>query len=276
MKSVRHWKRGSRSVGRFRFAALSTACLLAWSVGMTSAVGTPTSSPRALSSQSSALSPSWHVVWTDGFDGPAGVAPPGWQVSAPQWGSAYQSGNGVMVVPVGANMFRSAAINYPSGARLALATSVLAPSTSNNLAGVFMRHHDRAPEAEIDVFESYGPNRTGGKKKTQVATHQCYTGSCVSDWTERTDTNFSLGSKPWDANYRYQAEWTVASTYNVIFAAYDGSLNLKYQINLPPGPIARVEANRDYFPTVSNKYQPSGGGTRSEMYVDWIQLLAYY
>ncbi|GAA2123421.1 hypothetical protein [Nocardioides bigeumensis] len=230
-------------------------------------------------------------MWSEDFDGPAGAAPAGWQISAAGWGNANYSGWGAINVPVGTNIFRSAPVNYPSGTRLALQAGVMMPSTSGNLAGVFMRHHGSTNWGEIDVVESWGPNDLAGKK-AQVATHQCEKSapnvpypcqpdvtSANNDWEDfKIPGFFALGNKPWDSYHRYQAEWTVASTNNLIMSAYDYSYAQRYQTTKPSNKLLRVQANTDHFVTISNKYAvcSSCGGTRSEMWVDYIQLLAYY
>ncbi|QWF22525.1 hypothetical protein KM427_01910 [Nocardioides sp. LMS-CY] len=129
----------------------------------------------------------------------------------------------------------------------------------------------------MDFVESWGPNRSGSAKKSQVATHACWNSEpcpevpTAIDWSFRTDNYFPAGYKPWQTWHEYVVEFTVATTYSVLFYARDAAGTIIYRTTLPNGKVSRVGADRPYSLAVSNKYTPVGG-TRSQMTVDWIRV----
>jgi hypothetical protein len=228
----------------------------------------------------------WEMLFIDSFDGPAGVWPDQWH-HMPGWNAAAQNGLGQLEVGHLAQIRSTPGWVLPAGTQVRVSVSLLMPDTGSNYAAFWVQHPNAADPRELDVIESYGPLKTTA---AQVGSHICYdevpddaVDPCVAaglpaELSPVADA-FVDGAGPWDAFWRYDAEFTVGGD-QVRFSARDGLGNEAYTVTSTPD-VRRVPGNAVPFHLrLSNKdVDPTdvvSGGVRPSMLVDWVSVEVKY
>ena len=230
--------------------------------------------------------PAWEDLFIDHFDGPAGVWPDQWHHMT-GWNAAALNALGQLEVGHLSQIRSTAGWTLPAGTQVRISASLVMPDTSSNYAALWVQHPTPADPREIDVIESYGPQKTAG---AQLGSHLCYdetldnavdecgaAGLSPELWPVGQD--FPEGAKPWESFWEYHAEFTVGGD-QVRFEAQDGSGNQAYAVGSTPDP-RRVPGNTVPFHLrLSNKdVEPANvlpGGSRHSMLVDWVTVQVLY
>ncbi|GAA5106371.1 hypothetical protein GCM10023339_03250 [Alloalcanivorax gelatiniphagus] len=241
--------------------------------------------PPATSSPTPAP-PAWETFFIDHFDGPAGTWPEQWHHMT-DWNAAALNGQGQLEVGHLAQIRSTAGWTLPAGTRVRVSASLVMPDTSSNYAALWVQHPDPTDPREIDVIESYGPQKT---TSAQLGSHLCYdetldnavdecgsAGLAPELWS--VGHTFADGAQPWESFWEYHAEFTVGGD-QVHYAANDGSGNTAYMLSSTPDP-RRVPGNvLPFHLRLSNKDVPPDnalpGGSRHSMLVDWVMVQVLY
>ena len=228
----------------------------------------------------------WESVFRDDFEGAAGAWPEQWH-AIPGWNPAAQNGLGQLDVGRLSQLRTNPGWTLPAGTQVRVSASILMPDTGSNYAALWMQHPSATDPREIDVIESYGPQKPTG---AQLGSHICYDlvddsvdGACAaagmpSDLVP-VGHLFAEGLKPWQAYWHYQAEFTVGGD-TVTYSALDGQGNVLYALtSLPdlrrvPGNVTPLHlrlSNKDVLPE-----HAVAGGERQGMLVDWVGVDVKY
>ena len=213
--------------------------------------------------------PQWQQRWLDEFDGTGN--PNKWEI---QGGTNAEKAGGSVRVDPGDSIWTLDEFAYPAGTRVRVSARILLPNTGTSYASLWVQQPPAtAPGGEpreLDIIESYGPQ----KNRAQIASHPVYPHEHPNSlcWIQPVHTYFPTASKPWSAEYLYEAEWVVGGD-TVVFRAKSLSGALRYEVAAPVGAI-RVPGDSGFRIRLSNKIAPNpvSGGTRSGMRVDWVTV----
>lgn len=228
----------------------------------------------------------WETVFRDDFEGPALSWPEQWH-AIDGWNPAVQNGAGQLDVSRLSQIRTNPGWTLPAGTQVRVSASILMPDTGSNYAALWMQHPSATDPREIDVIESYGPQKPTG---AQLGSHICYDqvddsvdGACAAAGMPSdlmpVGHLFAEGLKPWQAYWHYQAEFTVGGD-TVTYAAVDAAGNQAYaltstpDIRRVPGNVAPLHvrlSNKDVLPE-----HVVPGGTRQGMLVDWVSVDVKY
>lgn len=228
----------------------------------------------------------WESVFRDDFEGAAGAWPEQWH-AIPGWNPAAQNGLGQLDVGRLSQLRTNPGWTLPAGTQVRVSASILMPDTGSNYAALWMQHPSATDPREIDVIESYGPQKPTG---AQLGSHICYDlvddsvdGACAaagmpSDLVP-VGHLFAEGLKPWQAYWHYQAEFTVGGD-TVTYTAVDAFGNQVYSLTSTPDlrrvpgnvtPLHLRLSNKDVLPE-----HAVAGGERQGMLVDWVGVDVKY
>lgn len=230
--------------------------------------------------------PAWETLFVDHFDGPAGAWPDQWHHMT-GWNAATLTGLGQLEVGHVAQIRSTAGWVLPVGTQVRVSASLVMPDTSSNYAALWVQHPNAADPREIDVIESYGPQKIAG---AQLGSHLCYDETIDNAVDECGAAGLSPelwpvaqafpdGAKPWESFWEYHAEFTVGGDH-VSYEAEDGTGNQAYAVTSTPDP-RRVPGNAVPFHLrLSNKDvevdNALPGGSRHSMFVDWVTVEVLY
>lgn len=224
----------------------------------------------------------WESVFRDDFEGPAGAWPDQWHY-LPGWNAAVQNGVGQLDVGRLSQIRTTPGWTLPAGTQVRVSASILMPDTGSNYAALWMQHPSPTDPREIDVIESYGPQKPTG---AQLGSHICYDlvddsvdGACAAAGMPAdlapVGHLFADGLKPWEAYWHYQAEFTVGGD-TVTYSAADAYGNEVYSLTSTPdlrrvpgntSPLHLRLSNKDVLPE-----HVVAGGARPGMLVDWVSV----
>jgi hypothetical protein len=203
------------------------------------------------------------------------------------WNAATLTGLGQLEVGHVAQIRSTAGWVLPVGTQVRVSASLVMPDTSSNYAALWVQHPNAADPREIDVIESYGPQKIAG---AQLGSHLCLDETIENAVDECGAAGLSPelwpvaqafpdGAKPWESFWEYHAEFTVGGDH-VSYEAKDGTGNQAYAVTSTPDP-RRVPGNAVPFHLrLSNKDVEDDnalpGGSRHSMFVDWVTVEVLY
>lgn len=218
--------------------------------------------------------PSWQALFIDHFDGPVGTAP--WDSWGPTAGTdpalSWQDGAGRLLVWPNAQLSAKFGQFLP-GTRYRITARILMPETTYSHAAFWSRGGTASDVGEVDVIESYGPDRR--TCQVQVAYYQRWDPDVGGRWCVRhSDPALPGITDPWLAWHDYAAEFTygdraAGTTFYVdgipVWQVADAPADLSTQ----PMVFLQNKLNQPGSPDIPS--QPPPG---SAMQVDWVKVYA--